>query len=58
MAVGSDVGGSGGCGGGGGSRSEVSLEDRSWEDMSDMADCRGFGAGIGDGGGEARFSRV
>ena len=53
MAVGSDVGGSGG-----GSRSEVSLEDRSWVDMSDMTDFRGFGAGIGDGGGEARFSRV
>ena len=56
MAVGSDVGDSGGRGGS--SRSEVSLEDRSWVDMSDMADCRGFGAGIGDGGGDAWFSRV
>lgn len=42
----------------GGSRSEVSFEDLSCLEKSDIADCRGFGAGTGDGGGEARFVLV
>ena len=39
-------------------RLEVSSDDWSWLDMSVIAECKGLGAGTGDGGGEARFVRV